>query len=121
MLFRASQPTALALTSYELEQAIPNYAENKRDREAEPPFKVTPAMPNNHSDPAEFREIKLSLAGINDDLDFCRIVEEYKRTLQLFPDKNKIEREMMLWEQELTTVNRDNNRAWDRLIKSVKQ
>lgn len=49
------------------------------------------------------------------------MVEEYKRTLQLFPQKSEVEREMMLWEQELTTTNRDNSRAWDRLIKAVRQ
>lgn len=54
-------------------------------------------------------------------MDFCRMVEEYKRTFKLFPEKNELERETMLWEQELTAVNRDNVKAWDKLIKAVRQ
>lgn len=64
VLFKERHSHRRCLASYELEQAIPSYADNRL--EPQHGFTVTPSLPDHGPhDPGQLRELKLVLAGYN--------------------------------------------------------
>jgi hypothetical protein len=51
---------------------------------------VIPSDPEIKNDANQLKQYRLSMVGINDDEEFGKFVENYKRYLPLFNDKNEV-------------------------------
>ena len=120
ILFKTKNPSFRCLASYELEQAIPSYSENTTLGNQVCNFKVSPSAPDIEIQQSELKHIKLCLAGFNEDENICRSVRDFKKAKEKLRDRTEVERELYLWEKQLSVVNKQNNLAWDKLVKKVK-
>ena len=60
---------------------------------------MTPSASDIEIKISELRQVKLCLAGFNEDENVCRSVKDYKKMKEKLRDRTEVERELYLWEK----------------------